>query len=187
MTPWFRFYNLCERIAAQIEGSETFETKLNELFQEERIGYRLSDGKIEKVGSEEFTEAVTTAEEHLRDLGSSAPLGQFRKALAFRNNLPPDYPNAVKEAVNAVEGAWQVAASRLGVALPTILSGLDTQLPSGLKRLYDGLYGYGSGSEGARHAGIGGHVPTADEAEFIIHTAAAAISYAISQYGSPSR
>jgi len=55
-------------------------------------------------------------------------------------------------------------------------------LCSGLKKLYDGLYGYGSGSEGARHASVGGHIPEAEEAEFIIHTAAAAINYTIRTY-----
>ena len=73
-------------------------------------------------------------------------------------------------------------ANKPGTALPTLLSSIEPSLPSGLKKLYDGLYGYGSGSEGARHAGVGGDVPEAQEAEFIIHSAAAAIRYAIKSY-----
>ena len=97
--------------------------------------------------------------------------------------MPPDYPNAVKEAVNAVEGTLQVVVNMPGTALPTLLSNLNPPLPSSLKKLYDGLYAYGSASEGARHAGVGGHLPTADEAEIIIHTGAAAIRYVIKRYG----
>ena len=109
------------------------------------------------------------------------------KALGFRNSMPPDYPNAVKESVNAMEGVWQIITGRPGTALPTLLTGLQESdcfesLPSSLKRIYDALYGYGSGSEGARHAGVGGDVPEAEEAELIIHTCAAAIRYAIKTY-----
>jgi len=186
---------MCERIARdigpEIEDSDTggtyFETLLNNLFQEENVGYQIHDGNINKAGSDEFDAAIGDAVESLQDSLHSAPHRQLTKALAFRNSLPPDYPNAVKEAVNAVEGTWQVVVDMPGVALPTILTSLDPKLPSGLKKLYDGLYGYASGSEGARHSSVGGHVPTGEEAELIIHTAAAAISYAISQYGGSSR
>ena len=104
---------------------------------------------------------------------------QFDKALGFRNSLPPDYPNAIKEAVNAVEGAWQLIADKQGDPLGTILSGLEPNLPSGVRKIYGGLYGYASGSQGARHTSVGGHVPAYQEAEFIIHTCAAAITYAL--------
>jgi len=160
-----------------------FEKKLNTLFQEEYIGYCMVEGQIEKIGTGEFDQAVAEAVEQLGVPCFEVPLRQFRKALAFRNAMPPDYSNAVKEAVNAVEGVYQVVGGMPGTALPTILSGLSPPLPSGLRKLYDGLYGYGSGSEGARHAGIGGHTPEAEEAEFIVHTAAAAITYAIKTYG----
>jgi hypothetical protein len=179
---WYTFYDMCQRIALRLTNTP-FEAELNKLFREEGVGYVISEGGITKVGSEEFDESVKGAIVELAYPRFGVALQQFRKALDFRNGIPPDYPNAVKEAVNAVEGVWQIVTDKPGTALPTLLSSAEPPLPSGLKKLYDGLYGYGSGSEGARHAGVGGNVPEAEEAEFIIHSAAAAIRYAIRTYG----
>jgi len=181
---WFVFYDMCERIAQNTEMEvEYFNYEFNELLKEERVGYQIQEGKLEKIGSEEFNQAVSESRIQLGDPRFVVASKQFEKALDFRNSMPPDYPNAVKEAVNALEGTLQVVLNMKGTALPTLLSNLEPPLPSSLKKLYDGLYAYGSASEGARHASIGGHVSTAEEAELIIHTVAAAIRYATKTYG----
>lgn len=179
---WFRFYDMCERIAQNM-ASSLFEEKFNKLLREEHVGYQMKEGKMLKIGSKEFDEAVSESRVELGNPRFAVASGQFEKALAFRNSMPPDYPNAVKEAINALEGTLQVLVNMPGTALPTLLSSLQPSLPSGLKKIYDGLYAYGSASEGARHAGVGGPLPTAGEAEIIIHTAAAATRYVIKAYG----
>lgn len=176
---WYVFYDMCEKIA-HIEP--TFEYELNKLFHEEGIGYKMTGGRISKVGTEAFNEAVDETLKELQGPQFKAPLEQFRKALDFRNALPPDYPNAVKEAVNSIEGVLQIANGRLGVALPTILGEMQPKFPSHFKHILKAIYGYGSASEGARHSGVGGPIPTGEEAEFIIHCAAAAIGYIIGNY-----
>jgi hypothetical protein len=178
---WFKFYDMCERIARQLTTT-SFEDELNKLLREEHIGYQMEEGKLQKVGSREFNQAVKDATLGLSEPKFNAALEQFEKALAFRNNMPPDYPNAVKEAVNSLEGTLQVVVNMPGTALPTLLSNLSPSLPSSLKKIYDGLYAYGSASEGARHAGVGGPVPGGEEAELIIHTSAAAIRHIIKTY-----
>lgn len=194
---WYEFYDMCEKIARLDEIKEvgyispTYESvfahKLNNLFQEENIGYRMTDSYIDKIGSEEFDEAVEEALDELQDPRFKVPLEQFRKALDFRNGLPPDYANAVKEAVNAVEGVLQIATEKPGEALPTILTNLQPEYPSHFERIFKSIYGYGSASEGARHAGVGGPVPSAEEAEFIIHVSAAAIRYIMAGYRSRTK
>lgn len=184
---WWQFYDICEVVKTVPDSADKkvkLTQKINTLFQEERLGYKFRDDQIEKIGSEEFDQAILQAIEQ-QQIGPrfEVPLHQLNKALTFRNSMPPDYPNSVKEAVNAVEGVWQVIKEMPGTALPTVLSNLDPPLPDGLKKIYIGLYGYGSGSEGARHAGVGGHTVDAEEAELIVHCAAAAISYAISKFG----
>lgn len=186
---WYEFYDLCEKIARLAEIKEVgyvsgtyesiFANKLNKLFQEESIGYHMMDSYIEKIGSEEFKEATETGLKLLQDPKFRIPSEQYEKALSFRNGFPPDYPNAVKEAVNAVEGTLQVAANRPGVAAPTILTDLNPRLPSHIERIVKEIYGFGSAAQGARHAGVGGYPSSAEEAEFIIHISAAAIKYII--------
>lgn len=178
---WFKFYDMCERIAQNLATSP-FEEEFNKLLQEERVGYHMQQGRLERVGSKEFEQAASEARIELGDTRFSVASQQFEKALAFRNSMPPDYSNAVKEAVNALEGTLQVICDRPGTALPTTLSSLQPSLPSSLKKLYDGLYAYGSASEGARHAGVGGPLPGAEEVELTIHAVAAAIRYVIKTY-----
>lgn len=189
---WYEFYDICQRIARMDEvvdfgyinqtGLTIFEYELNKLLQEENIGYRMTDGYIDKVGSQAFEEAVGEALGNLQDPQFRAPLDQFQKALGFRNALPPDYPNAVKEAVNSVEGVLQIASGKLGASLPSMLSELQPKLPSHFERIFKGVYGYGCASEGARHSGVGGPVPSAEDAEFIIHCSSAAIRYIIANW-----
>jgi len=184
---WYEFYDMCEKIArleeikeiGYVSGSyqSIFAYNLNQLLEEENVGYKMVDSYIEKVGSQEFREAVEAALDSLKNPRYKAPLGQFKKALGFRNQLPPDYANAVKEAVNAIEGTLQIATEKAGEALPSILTNLQAKFPSHFKRIIKEIYGYGSASEGARHAAVGGYVPSSDEAEFIIHVSAAAIAY----------
>jgi len=178
---WFKFYDMCERIAQNIP-STPFEEEFNKLLREEHIGYQMQESKLLKVGSKEFDQAVSEARVEFKDPRFTVALQQFEKALAFRNSMPPDYPNAVKEAVNALEGTLQIIVNMSGTALPALLSNLQPPLPSSLKKLYDGIYAYGSASEGARHAGVGGPIPTGEEAELIIHTVAAATRYVIRTY-----
>lgn len=179
---WFKFYDMCEKIARQLTET-SFEENFNNLLREENIGYQMAGSKLQKVGTREFEQAVNNTMIMFSEPRFRAALIQLEKALAFRNSLPPDYPNAVKEAVNALEGTLQIVLGMQGIALPTLLSSLNPNLPSGLKKIYDGLYAYGSASQGARHAGVGGPLTNSEEAEIVIHTSAAAIRYIIKTYG----
>ena len=193
LKPWYKFYNLCEKLSTLIKdeiyneetklSSNLFEFELNKLFGEEHIGYRIKDGQIEKVGTPEYHDAVDQARRSLRQDAVSPARQMLEKGLAFRSSLPPDYANAVKEAVNAVEGISQIVTNSPGTALPQMLTAREPRLPSGIEKIYKGLYGYGSGSFGARHAGVGGHNASAAEAELVIHVAAACITYAIETWG----
>lgn len=187
---WWQFYDLCEKLSRKIgpeihvQNSGTyFDMKLNELFKEEGIGYEIVDGYIARSVSPEFTEAAAAADTALSDADThGASLEQFRKASSFLNAMPPDYENAVKEAVNSLEGVLQVVTGMHGQSLPSLLSKLDPPLPSKIRKICLELYGYGSGTQGGRHAGIGGYVPGGEEAEFILHCVAAAVRYIASRY-----
>lgn len=173
---WYEFYDMCEKITAL---KPEIEDSFNVLFQEEYIGYKMTDGYIEKVGSKEFDEAIIEVLEVLKPDKFTAPLEQFKKALRFRNNLPPDYANAVKESVISLEGVLQVSFGKLGTPLPSILTDLKTDIPKKFIKIFKELYGYGTATEGGRHSSVGGYVPSSEEAEFIIHCSAASIRYVI--------
>ena len=182
--PWYKFFDALERICRFLPARrvETYCEKMNALFAEEQIGYRFESGNIVRVGTEEFHVAVTGARHALKDERFAEPRRQFERANEFRNNLPPDWANAIKEAVNSVEGILQVIYQRHGVALSTIVSqDLPGELPGGIKKLFRSLYSQGSGTVGARHASIGGNEPTGPRAELAVHIAAALHAFAVAE------
>ena len=107
---------------------------------------------------------------------------QFDRGLAFRNNRPPDWANAVKEAVNSVEATLQIIYQRPGVALTKLVTqNLPETVPGGVRNLFKALYSQGSGTVGARHASIGGNAPTGPRADLALHVAAALHTFALAE------
>ena len=181
---WYKYLDALERLPRYLSeyGSESYYEGMNALLADEMIGYRFESGKIIRVGTEEFHSAVTAARHALQDERFAEALRQFERANEFRNGRPPDWANAIKEAVNSVEGVLQVICNRPSVSLTTIVSNaLPKDLPKGIKRLFSSLYSLGSGTEGARHASIGGIEPTAARAELAIHVAAALHAFAVAE------
>ena len=130
---WFTFYDLCEKLNALEEVREKgvmsdysgtlFAHEMNKIFAEENVVYRFKeDGYIYPEGTREFEQATNEAIEQLNEPEFAAPLEQFEKALGFRNDLPPDHPNAIKEAANSLEAILQIVSGRPGTALPQLLT-----------------------------------------------------------------
>ena len=182
--PWYRFFDAVERIPRFLadEWVRDYFVDMNRLFAEERIGYRFVAGILQRVGTDEFHDAIAVARGALQGERLSEPRRQFERACEFRNELPPDWSNAIKEAVNSVEAVMQVIYNRPGVSLTTIVSdNLPDDVPSGIKQLLRTLYSQGSGTTGARHASVEGIEPTGPRAELAIHVAAALHAYVVSE------
>ena len=182
--PWYRFFDAIERVPKFLSEAEVpnYHEMMNGLFAEERIGYRFESGAIVRQGTEEFDTAVRLARTALEDERFAEPRRQFELGCDFRNRRPADWANAIKEAVNSVEGVLQVIFCRPGVSMSTIISeDLPAELPGGVKRLFRSLYSQGSGTVGARHASIGGNEPTGPRAELALHVAASLHEFAINE------
>ena len=181
---WYRLFDSLERIPLYLLSQEVaiYFEKINALLADEMVGYRFESNRLVRVGTAEFQNAMVAARTALQDERFAEPRRQFDRAYEFRNNFPPDWPNAIKEAVNSVEGVLQVIYDRPGVALPTIVSdNLPSDLPGGIRRLFGSLYSQGSGTLGARHASIGGNDPTGPRAELAIHLAAALHAFVVAE------
>ena len=182
--PWYEFFDALERLPKFLEWNEKgdYHDSMNALFSETGVGYRFQSGKIIREGTEEFDSAIVEARGALQDARFAEARRQFERGLEFRSARPPDWANAIKEAVNSVEGILQVIYGRPGIALTTVVKEeLPSSLPSNIAALFKSLYGQGSGTEGARHAAIGGNEPTAARAELALHLAAALHSFAVAE------
>jgi hypothetical protein len=185
--PWYLFFDALERVPKYLDGTikpyhnsaATYHTKLNLLFAEERIGYRFEGGRIIRVGTEAFHNAVAEARHALQDERFVEVLQQFERACDFRDQIPPDWSNAIKEAVNSVEGLLQVLLDRPRTSLSKIP--LPAELPNGINKMFQALYVHGTQTRGSRHAGIGGDEPTGPRAELALHIAAALHAFAVAE------
>ena len=181
---WYEFFDRIERLPKFLRPYEIaeYQQKVNDLLADESIGYHFHSGKILRVGTEEFAEAVEGARTALTDERFVEPRRQFERGLEFRNSRPPDWANAIKEATISVEAVLQVIYNRPGVSLTTIVGeNLPSDLPTNIKKLFKSLYGQGSGTTGARHAGLGGTQPSAARAELALHIAAALHAFAVAE------
>ena len=181
--PWYTFFDALERLPRFLHeevSRRDYFNDMNDLFSDERIGYRFVRQRLERIGTDEFDEAVATALGALDEDRMSEPRRQFERACEFRNERPPDWSKAIKEAVISVEAVMRIICNRPGATLTSIVNeGLLAEVPGGIKRMLQGLYSLSSGTTGARHAGIGGIEPTGPRAELTIHLAAAIHAYAI--------
>ena len=138
-TPWLEFFDALERIPLYVDDAEVelYYDEMNALLADESIGYRFESGKLIRVGTEQFHNAVNEAQTSLQGDRFSEPRRQFEQANHFRNSVPPDWPNAIKEAVNSVEATLQVVYNQPGVAFTAIMSeNFPSDLPRGIKQLF---------------------------------------------------
>lgn len=77
----------------------------------------------------------------------------WRKALELASQATPDLPNAVKEAVSAVESLAQVVVGKSGITLGDAVKQLRGQkrIPPGSDSVIEGLWTFANASPGARH------------------------------------
>lgn len=181
---WYEFFDALERVYLYLPERQVkaYYDRMNALLADERVGYRFESGILVRVGTDEFLSAVKAARSALGDARFAEPRRQLERAFEFRNARPPDWANAIKDAVISVEGVLQIVYGRHGVSLTNIIGeNLPDKLPGGIKKMFRSLYSQGSGTIGARHASIGGNEPTGPRAELAIHIASALHAFIVAE------
>lgn len=175
---WYEKYDLIEFLTL-LDLNPEMEDQFNTDLEREMSGYRIIDGYVVQITSEEEIVAIEDA------LGVSSQwepvhthLKTALKYFASREN--PDYRNSVKEAISAVEALCKIITgdkdSTLGKALGVIEK--KFQIHGALKSAFDKLYGYTSDSGGIRHALLEDSVPvTMEDARFMLISCSAFINY----------
>jgi len=104
---------------------------------------------------------------------------QFEKALALMHGEQTDMPNAVKEAIAAVESLSLRVSGLSSGTLGDCIKELKRQekLSPPLGKVLEGLWGYSSEEPGVRHGKIAAPSAPTAEAHFAVNLAASAILY----------
>ena len=197
---WYHFYDFVELVARELKtteeshvfdtdwlerfGFENYRRKVNALFMQERIGWRLNgQGELVRELPAVLQKRVEAAEERLVDKYSPAR-EHYRKAHRFLVERPADAENSIKEIVSAVESVARVAfprASTLGDALKEMRK--TNEAPQLLISVVEKFYAFASAEPAVRHgAAVSSRIQLLD-AELSFHIGIALILYVIEHRG----
>jgi hypothetical protein len=153
---WYEVYDLVETLYAQLDGQleETFSTILNGFLEQEMSAYRLVDGQVAEITSEQ---EIASIEDAITDSQPLRPVQtHLREALEkLTSREKPDFRNSIKESISAVEALCKIITgdkkATLGQAIKR-LKDAGVQLHPTLESAWSKLYGYTSDESGIRHA-----------------------------------
>jgi len=156
----------------------------NTLLEREHSGYRFIAGTLAPITASAEIAEIEQATRAASIFGLDGAREHITQALNLFGKRPdPDYRNAVKEAISAVEGVVKMIdgtrAGGLHDALAAVSARID--LHPALKAGLEKLYGYTSDEDGVRHPIL--EEATVDEvdARFMIVTCSAFVSFLISK------
>jgi len=179
--PWFRIYDLAERLYQSLERQDSYgdksrqyEEHLNAAFRELGIGWKMEKGQILVRGSEAFELATATAPDMMLAADAPTAANEMRQALIDISRRPePDVTGAIQHAMAALECVAREYDGTTGT-LGSIISRLP--LPKPMDEAVRKLWGFAS--EQGRHI-MEGRDPAFEEAELVVTTAAAVSVYLI--------
>lgn len=187
VAPYNEVLDIIEYVCNLLEqrsGAGTVYQSFNDIFEQERIGYRFVSKQIVPI-----TDSIEAQEvENACQISFEGARTQLQKALGFLSDREhPDYKNCVKESISAVESVCKVISGNEKAALKDALNGLianGMNIHGSLKSAILALYGYASDEGGIRHAERETEsTVTFEEAKFMMVTCSAIVNYLVAEYG----
>ena len=177
--PWYKVYDIAERIHAEIARDDYTGTKqaeyarrLTQFFREHGIGWQMEEGRIVFRGSEAFTLATRDDVATMQQAGSPTAANEVHEAHKYISRRPSaDVTGAIQHAMAALECvAREIDGSTdtLGQIIKRLT--IPQPLDGALHRLW------GFASEQGRHIQEG-REPSFEEAELVVTVASAVSVY----------
>ena len=159
------------------------EKELNDLFEEEFVGYRIVGGEITPITNEIEIDEIKAS----LDIEFEGCKSHIKKGLSFLSNREnPDYKNSIKESISAIESICQIICKDDKATLGKTLNKLEEngiKLHKSLKEAFSKLYGYTSDEGGIRHAeGTFESNVSFEDAKFMLVTCCAFVNYLMGVY-----
>jgi hypothetical protein len=195
-TPWYYFYDFVEHVGKRLReidqqdplaegwsrtfGFDNYKEKVNHLFQEERIGWRLNEeSELTREIPKALVDRVSKTTELLVSVFEPARV-HYGKACRYVLQSPLDPENAIKEVISAIESAGRVlnpGTKTLGDVVKEMRR--KKAVPSLLISMIEKFYAYASDEPAVRHgSAVSSGVQLAD-AEFCLHVGGAFLRYLI--------
>lgn len=159
-----------------------FRRVMNYLLEREGSGYRFVGMEIAPITDATEMETLADAQAAAAGAGMTGAEEHIRASVRMLSLKPqPDYRNAVKEAISAVESVAKVMAKNENATLDEALKilGGKTNLHPALKGAFSKLYGYTNDADGIRHAITETATVDFAEAKYMVVACAAFVYYLI--------
>lgn len=179
---WFEVYDFIEFTASSApdEMAGQFSEFCNYVLEREMSAYRLVDGKMVEITSEEELESIDQALKNTEKFnGINAHLKAALAMLSDRKS--PDFRNSIKESISAVEAMAQKLTGDTKATLGAALKVLEqkSSIHPALKSSLSSLYGYTSDAQGIRHAMLDEPNLSFNDAKFMLVACTAFVNYLI--------
>jgi hypothetical protein len=169
---WYEVFDFVEILCARL-GNHEIEQKINELFVEFDIGWKVLRGRIETRGEELFEITVQNARNNLERAGRLTAKAELEEAMASLSRRPePDSRGAIARSLGALEALARDITKEPSATLGQLIDQLDLSKPLDIAATK--LWGYAS--DQARHVTEGVN-PSRSEAAFVVQVCAAFVSY----------
>ena len=180
---WYHVYDFVEKYLKSKNNSESTKRIINEfndVLEDEQTGYHIIHNLITPITNpteiEEIEKVIEIVPEHVEK--------SIKKSLELFSKKPtPDYNNAIKEIITAVEALCCTIVAESGEDADTLgkavnkLSSCGIVLNEHLKTAIKELYKYTCNEDGKRHGGTTFVESSAEDARFMIVTCSAIINY----------
>ena len=176
---WYDVYEFVEFVAnhyARVGFKHKFTQTCNALLERELSAYRFVSGILTQ-----NTEKHEVAEIEQAIKGSRLPVRNHlhRSLELLSDRKAPDYRNAIKEAISAVESLVTVTVGSDKGTLGQLIKKLENEigLHPGLRAAFSNLYGYTSDENGIRHALTERDKVDFNDAKFMLVVCSAFVNY----------
>ena len=153
----------------------------NAIFKKYIVGYRLVNGLLTSITSEDEISSIEGAIER----ASPSVKEQLNKALQdLSDREHPHYGKSVEAAISAVESQCCILLGKDNVTLGVALKQLETKgiiIHAALKEAFNKLYGYTSDADGIRHGSINPSEVDQELAKFMLVSCSAFVNYLIAK------
>ena len=176
---WYELFDYLEFVYANIDIYQATEDLLeahNNIFESEKVSYRIVNGKITEITSKEEIAEIEQALAEDRDT-VRVHLDTSLNFLSDRKT--PDYRNSVKESISAVEALCKdiTRAEKATLADALKIISKDARFHPAFLNALDKLYGYTSDESGIRHSLIDMSRIDFADAKFMLVACSAFVNY----------
>jgi hypothetical protein len=171
----------------EAEYFEAYQKKVNELLEEDGIGWTLSEkSELRRQVPSAMAKRLQAAQSALTDRYSTARV-HYQKAERYLYQHPVDEANSIKEMVSAVESVAKGIASKastLGEAIKLLRN--DPRFSTHLLDALEKIYVYSNATPLVRHGHVSEGKPLLREAELVFFSGVAYILYLIEADATPT-